>query len=79
MKENVADTEVHNHQLHDQIQSLAESSASMAALPGNSDDATSQVFQNKMKELVENFNRHSARPIDDLAPARRLVRIEEPV
>ena len=55
MKGNLADNKVHNRQLEDQIQSLTEISAPMAALLDNSDDVTAQVFQDKMKKPAENF------------------------
>ena len=65
----LADNEVHNQQLEEQLQSLTEVSASMPALLGNSDDANFQVFQEKMKKLAENFKNYSASPLDARAPA----------
>ena len=69
----LATTEVHTQQLEEQIQSLMEMSASMAALLSNSYDANRQAFQDKIKELVANFNKHPSSPIDTQAPALRSV------
>ena len=48
----------------------------MVDLLRSSDDATSPVFQDKMKKLAENFKNYSASPIDAQSPAPRSVRIE---
>ena len=53
-------------------------SASMADLLSNADDASSPAFQDKIKGLVANFDKHFTSPIDAWAPAFRSVRIEVP-
>ena len=78
MKEKLANNTVHNQQVEEQIKSLTESSTSMAALLGNSDEATSHILQDKTKKLAENFKNYSASPINARAPAPRSVRIEVP-
>ena len=55
MKDKLADNDLHTRHLEDQVQSLMEISASMAALLDISDDATSQEFQDKMRKMAENF------------------------
>ena len=69
MKGKLASNEAHNQQIVKKIQSLTEIRASMSALLQNTDDANSQAFQDKLRELVTNFNKHSASPIDTQAPA----------
>ena len=48
----------------------------MVDLLRSSDDATSPVFQDKMKKLAENFKNYSAIPIGAQSLAPRSVRIE---
>ena len=79
MQEKLASNEAHSKQLEEQNQFLTEMSASMAALLSNTDDTNPQAYQNNMKELVANCNKHSANLIDAQAPALGSVRIEAPV
>ena len=78
MKGKLAENEVYNRQLDSKIQFLTGISTSMADLLGNSDNATSHIFQDKMKKLAENFKNYSASPINARAPAPRSVHIEMP-
>ena len=78
MKGKLADNEVQNQQLEEKIQSLTENSASMVDLLRSSDDATSPVFQDKMKKLAENFKKYSTSPIDARASTPGSVRSEVP-
>ena len=75
-KGKLADSKSYNQQLDEQIQSLTESSASMAALLDNSDDVASEAFQDKRKKLAANFNRQFSSPIDARSPTCRSIQIE---
>ena len=78
MKGKLTNNEAHNRQLEGKIQSLMKVGTSMAVLLSNANDANPQAFQDKMKELVANFNKHSASPINAQAPALILVSSEVP-
>ena len=69
MKGKLDNNKLHTQQLEDKIQAFAETSALIAALLQNTDDATPHAFQDTMKELVANFDKHSTSPIDAQAPA----------
>ena len=64
MKGILTSNKAHIQQLEEKTQPLTEMSVSMTALLVNTDDANPQTFQDKMKKLVANFNKHSVSPND---------------
>ena len=74
----VPDNDVHISVLEDKVQSLEEIGSSTIGLLGRSHDATSQNFQDKMKEMAKNFKKYSSSLTDAQVPAPKSVCIKVP-
>ena len=70
---NIADKDIQIRLPEDQVHSLKETGASMAALICNPHDVISQDFQDKMNKMAENFKNYSSNSPDIQVPTTKSV------